>query len=34
LDTAAPDGSSDLVVEAGAKLTLGGRSVIVLRKTA
>jgi glycogen operon protein len=34
LDTAAPTGSSDLVVKAGETFTLQGRSVIVLRKTA
>ena len=34
LDTAAPTGSSDLVVKAGETFTLQGRSVIILRKTA
>ena len=34
LDTAAPTGESDLIVKAGESLPMGGRSVIVLRKTA
>jgi glycogen operon protein len=34
LDTADPAGATDLVVEAGDKISLPGRSVLVLRKTA
>jgi glycogen operon protein len=34
LDTAAPTGVTDLTVKTGESLSLAGRSVIVLRKTA
>ena len=34
LNTAGADGTSDLVVDAGEKISLPGRSVLVLRKTA
>jgi isoamylase len=34
LDTADPVGNTDIVVEAGDKMSLPGRSVLVLRKTA
>jgi glycogen operon protein len=34
LDSAAPTGSSDLVVKAGGTFSVQGRSIVVLRKTA
>jgi glycogen operon protein len=34
MDTADPTGATDLIVKAGEKLSLPGRSLLVLRKTA